>query len=92
MNLIPQTDTISSLKNNQASVLAKLSKQPVLLLQNSKPLAVLVSPEEWNRTVLRMRQLERYEIIRQRLQEAQTSFAEDLSVDDFMADLEEAEQ
>ncbi|GEM_PF-2738740 len=90
MELIPQTDTISSLKNNQAAVLAKMKKRPVLLLQNSKPLAVLVNPDEWNRSALRLRELERYELIRQRLQEAHTTAEPDLSVDDFMAGLDDA--
>lgn len=67
MNLIPQTDTISSLKSNQSAVFAKVKKQPVLLLQNSKPLAMLVSPDEWNRAVTRIRQLELLLLHHQRL-------------------------
>jgi PHD/YefM family antitoxin component YafN of YafNO toxin-antitoxin module len=89
MELLPQIDTISSLKNDQAAVLAKLGKRPVLLLQNSKPIAVLVSPEEWNRTALRLRQLELHELVRQRWQAAQTTDKPDLSIDDFFADLDE---
>jgi PHD/YefM family antitoxin component YafN of YafNO toxin-antitoxin module len=89
MELILQTDTISGLKNNQSVVLAKMRKRPVLLLQNSKPLAVLVSPDEWNRTALRLRELERQEVIRHRVQEARATTQADLSVDEFMADLEE---
>lgn len=88
MELIPQIDTISSLKNNQAAVLAKVGKQPLLLLQNSKPIVILVSPEEWNRTVLRLRELERHERIRQRQQQADQATQSDLSLDEFMADLE----
>lgn len=59
MELIPQTETISNLKNNQMAVLAKAGKRPLLLLQNSKPAVVMVAPEEWNRIALRMRELER---------------------------------
>lgn len=91
MDLLPQTDTISNLKNNQATVLAKVSHHPVLLLQNSKPIAVLVSPEEWNRTALRLRELERNEIIRQRFQAAQHSQEPDLTLEEFMSDLEASE-
>lgn len=88
MELIPQTDTISNLKNNQTTVLAKVRQRPVLLLQNSKPVVVLVSPEEWNRTALRLRELEHDEVIRQRLQALQQSNEPDLSFEEFMAPLE----
>ncbi|MCB0187260.1 MAG: type II toxin-antitoxin system Phd/YefM family antitoxin [Caldilineaceae bacterium] len=91
MELIPQIDTISSLKNNQSAVLAKVGKEPLLLLQNSKPIVILVSPEEWNRTVLRLRELERHERIRQRYHEAHQTNEPDLSIDNFMADLESSE-
>lgn len=91
MDLLPQTDTISNLKNNQATVLARVSQRPVLLLQNSKPVVVLVSPEEWNRTALRLRQLERDEVIRQRFQETQHTHEPDLSWEEFMTDLEAQE-
>lgn len=90
MELILQTDTISGLKNNQAAVLSKMRKRPVLLLQNSKPLAVLVSPDEWNRTALRLRELERHEVIRQRVREARATTQPDLSVDQFMTEVENA--
>jgi PHD/YefM family antitoxin component YafN of YafNO toxin-antitoxin module len=88
MELISQTETISNLKNNQMAVLAKVGKRPLLLLQNSKPVVVMVAPEEWNRIALRMRELERHEVIRQRLGEAQQSSTPDLSLGEFMADLE----
>ncbi|MDQ3248472.1 MAG: type II toxin-antitoxin system Phd/YefM family antitoxin [Chloroflexota bacterium] len=88
MQPMPQTETVSSLKNNQAAVLAKIRKQPLLLLQNSKPVAVMVSLEEWNRTAARLRELERHNIIRQRVQEAQATSEPDISFEEFMADLE----
>ena len=91
MELIPQTDTISNLKNHQAAVLAKIGQRPVLLLQNSKPVVVLVSPEEWNRTALRLRELEQDAVIRQRFQEAQSTHEPDLSLEEFMAPLEAGE-
>jgi prevent-host-death family protein len=89
MELLPETDTISSLKNKQAAVLSKVKKRPVLLLQNSKPLVVLVSPEEWNRTAMRLKELERNEVIRRRLQGAHAQSDPGISADEFFADLEQ---
>ena len=59
MNTLPQTDAISNFKNKHDAVLSKLRAGPVLLLQRSKPAAVLVSPEEWDRTAREMKRLKR---------------------------------
>ena len=87
MELLTETDTISSLKNKQSAVLSKVKKSPVLLLQNSKPLVVLVSPEEWNRTAKRLKDLEHEDQIRRRIQAAQGRETQDISMDEFFADL-----
>ncbi len=76
MDLIPQTEPISNLKSNQSAVFAKVKQRPVLLLQNSRPLAVLVTPEEWNRAVLRIRELELLLLHHKRLLEMQTDPAQ----------------
>ena len=48
MELLPEIETISNLKNNQDVVLAKVKERPVLLLQHSKPLVVMTTPEQWD--------------------------------------------
>ncbi len=65
MDLLPEIETISNLKNNQDIVLAKVKERPLLLLQHSKPLVVMVTPEHWDQTArdlqalkLRVRRLE----------------------------------
>ncbi|MBV7331366.1 type II toxin-antitoxin system Phd/YefM family antitoxin [Chloroflexi bacterium TSY] len=58
MELLPEIEQISVLKNNQSVVLEKVKSSPVLLMQRSKPVAVMVSPEAWNAAAKRMKQLE----------------------------------
>jgi len=50
MELLPEIETISNLKNNQDVVLAKVKERPLLLLQHSKPLVVMVTPAQWDQT------------------------------------------
>ncbi|MEM7534138.1 MAG: hypothetical protein AAF639_18290 [Chloroflexota bacterium] len=65
--------------------MAKAQKEPVLLLQNSEPIVMMVSPQIWNQTIQRMRELERRETIRQRI--ARADREGDISYEEFMADL-----
>jgi len=58
MQLIPQTASMYELKNHTRDVVAKFKAGPVLLMNRSTPQAVLVSPEEWNRTAKRLTDLE----------------------------------
>jgi prevent-host-death family protein len=51
MNKIPQIESISRMKHQYNEVIAHLDAGPVVLTQNSKPVAVLVSPEQWNASV-----------------------------------------
>lgn len=46
-----QLDTIplSELISNTNKVIQKIAQRPMLLTQNGRSVAVLVSPEEWNR-------------------------------------------
>ena len=87
MHLIPHTETVSSLRNHQSEILSRVQKEPVLLLQNSKPTVMLVSPQQWNRTLLRLQELEEREQIRQRI--ARADQEGDISYEEVMADLKE---
>lgn len=49
MDTIQQIVPISDLKLHHAQVLGRLTKGPVVLAQRSRPRAVLVSIEEWNK-------------------------------------------
>lgn len=45
---VPQTVSMNDIKNRTASVTAKFSQGPVVLMNRATPQAVLVSPEQWN--------------------------------------------
>jgi prevent-host-death family protein len=87
MLLLPQTEVISNLKNHYEQVLTKLAQGPVVLLQRSKPTAVLVSVAEWDRASKRLAELEEREMIRQRLQRAHANPTADVSLEEFTAQL-----
>ena len=59
MELLPQIETISTLKNNQEAVLSKVKDRPVLLLQHSKPLIVMVTPEQWDQAAQELQALKK---------------------------------
>ncbi len=63
-----QSEAVSKFRNNYRSTLSKLSNGPVLLLQNSKIAAVLVSPDEWS---AQQKELKRFRLD----QEARQAFA-----------------
>ena len=86
MLILAQTEKISTLKTSYESVLAKLTKGPVLLMQRSKPAAVVVSVAEWERASRRLAELEEREMVRQRLQRANPTT--DVSLEHFVAELE----
>ena len=87
MLLLPQTEVISNLKNRYAQVLVKLAQGPVVLMQRSKPTAVLVSVTEWDRASKRLAELEEREMIRQRLQRAHANPTADVSLEEFTSQL-----
>jgi len=89
MTIIPQTEPISNFKNDQTGVLHKIKNGPVVLLQYSKPAAVLVDPQQWNRMLNRLQAFERAEMIRQRVADAHVNPGTDIAFDDFMVDLVE---
>ena len=57
-NPIPQTIPISELRRQQDKILKMAESAPVVLMSRSEPAGVLVSPQEWNRIVNRLKQLE----------------------------------
>jgi prevent-host-death family protein len=65
----PQIVPISDFRIRQAEVLNKLDKGPVFLAQRSKPAAVLVSMDEWDKLQAELKWLRRQ-------QEADRQFAE----------------
>lgn len=58
-----QTESVSGFRNNYKVALTKVESGPVLLLQNSKAAAVLVSVEEWNTIAARLKRLQQLEAL-----------------------------
>lgn len=54
MDKIMPTAPISDVHLNQKELLKRINDSPVVLMSRSKPAAVLVSVEEWNRTAQAM--------------------------------------
>jgi len=54
----PQIEPVTSFIKDHKAILGKLDQGPVFLAQRSKPAAVLVSVEAWDRIARRMRELE----------------------------------
>lgn len=55
---VPQIVPVSRLARDQRAVLKMLRDGPVILTQNGKAVAVMVSVETWNETVRRLAELE----------------------------------
>jgi prevent-host-death family protein len=58
MAVLPQLIPVSELRYNHREVFSKLKTGIVLLAQRSRPAAVLVSVEEWERRARRLNELE----------------------------------
>jgi prevent-host-death family protein len=84
---LPQIESITTLKNNYKTILSKLSVGPVVLTQNAKTVAVLVDPEEWQRSAERLERLERAELLRRRIAEAHEDLAACPTLDEFVVGL-----
>lgn len=69
MDTVQQIVPISDMRLDQAAVLKRLDKAPVVLAQRSKPRAVLVSVEHWNAMAQELRQYRAREIAAQRARE-----------------------
>lgn len=59
MNQIPQMTSMTDLVRNPREIVGLLGNGPVVIATSSKPTAVLVSADEWNKTAERLRYLER---------------------------------
>jgi len=55
MHEVPQIAPVSDMHHRQSEVFAMMDRAPVILAQRSKPRAVLVSVEQWNRLVSDLR-------------------------------------
>jgi prevent-host-death family protein len=55
---IPQTVPISDLRRQQDKILKMAESAPVVLMSRSEPAGVLVSPQEWNHIIKRLKYLE----------------------------------
>jgi prevent-host-death family protein len=51
MNKLPQIASISDLRNKHLEILARLGQGPVILANRNEPVAVLISPTEWDAIV-----------------------------------------
>ncbi len=58
MTRIPELIPISELRIRQSSVLEQLKQGPVVLTQRSKAAAVLVDPDQWNRLMEQLEDLQ----------------------------------
>ena len=48
---LPQIETVSALKHRYIEVMQRLDAGPVVLTRNAKPVAVLLSPADWDRLI-----------------------------------------
>lgn len=59
MNTVPQIEPVTRMQREHKELLAMTGNGPIILAQNSKAAAVLVSVEEWDRRAKRLDYLER---------------------------------
>ncbi len=69
MDTVQQIVPISDFRTDQASVLSKLDKAPVVLAQRSKPRAVLVSVRQWDALAKELRQFRARQVAAMRARE-----------------------
>jgi prevent-host-death family protein len=55
---VPELMPISELRLRQSEVLGRLPAGPVILTQHGRAAAVLVSPEQWNRIIAELEELQ----------------------------------
>ncbi len=58
MNKLPQTATVSDIRHRHLDVISKAKESPVMLSSKGKPVAVIVSPEQWNKIAERLEDLD----------------------------------
>jgi prevent-host-death family protein len=59
MNEVPQMATVADLRHKHLEVFTKLRKGPVIIAQRSKPAAVRVSVDTWDKLAAEMKRLRR---------------------------------
>jgi prevent-host-death family protein len=69
METVQQIVPISEMRTDQANVLAKMDKAPVVLAQRSRPRAVLVSIDQWDAMATELRRFRALEVADQRAKE-----------------------
>ncbi len=58
MNRLPQTATVSDIRHRHLEVMDKAKDGPVMLSSRGEPVAVIVSPQQWNAIVDRLDDLD----------------------------------
>jgi prevent-host-death family protein len=58
MNAVPELVPISEVRKRQNEILVQLNAGPVILTQRGRVAAVMVSPEQWNQLIERLKDLE----------------------------------
>jgi prevent-host-death family protein len=58
MDAVPELAPISEIRKRQNEIFVQLHDNPVILTQRGRAAAVLVSPEQWNRLIARLKDLE----------------------------------
>ncbi|NOX61763.1 MAG: type II toxin-antitoxin system Phd/YefM family antitoxin [Chloroflexi bacterium] len=58
LGLVPETVTLSDLRQRQSEIFAQLQREPLVLVQRGKPVAVLIAPDQWNRLMEEIEDLE----------------------------------
>jgi prevent-host-death family protein len=87
----PQIEPITELRRDPLQVLGKLRKGPVFLTQRSQRAAVMISPEQWDRIVEQIEELEDAVAIYKTRYEVATGKTEMVELDDaFFAEVTDA--
>lgn len=81
MNLI-QSEAVSTFRDRYKSIFKQLDRGPVLLVQNSKVAAVLVSPQQWNAQQAELQRLRLLNEAKRVLAEIHSGQAETISHDE----------
>jgi prevent-host-death family protein len=59
MHRLPQIASVTDFRNNYVQLVERLNDGPVILAQRSKPIAVVISPQQWDRMADELAQLRR---------------------------------
>jgi prevent-host-death family protein len=59
MNRLPQMASVTDFRNNYVQLVERLNDGPIILAQRSKPVAVVISPQQWDNMADELAQLRR---------------------------------